>query len=201
MTTTSMHSAGATRDSHSALAALFRGVSRRLAGRMRRWLVALRPDRKRRIVLVFDLEAAPSPTGRDCGVEFRELTPLEISERRESLGPGVDTLLPGNADSGCVVGVKGGRQVYHAWYIRGDGSRLHGIPDGWTPPGRVLFLHDGYTEPAFRGRGIHSAATRWMLARERGTDVTHAVCVVHADNAAAHRAVRKLGFRPLGRTT
>jgi L-amino acid N-acyltransferase YncA len=63
----------------------------------------------------------------------------------------------------------------------------------------VLFLHDGYTEPALRGRGIHSAATRWMLARERGTDVTHAVCVVHADNAPAHRAVKKLGFQSLGR--
>lgn len=198
MTPTSLHSAVAAREPHSSLAAMIRGLVRRVIGRGRRWLVAARPDGKRRIVLVFDLETAPSLCD-DCGVEFRELTAEEIAERRESLGPGVDTLLPSNADSGCVVGMDGGRQVYHAWYIRGDGRRLHGIPDDWTPGGRVLFLHDGYTEPAFRGRGIHSAATRWMLARERGTDVTHAVCVVHADNAAAHRAVRKLGFRPLGR--
>lgn len=194
----SVHSALGTREPHSSPAALIRGISRRVAGRVRRWLVAVRPDGKRRIVLVFDLENQPA-RGRDCGVEFRELTAEEIAERRESLGPGVDTLLPGNADSGCVVGMAAGRQVYHAWYIRGDGQRLRGIPDNWTPRGRVLFLHDGYTEPEFRGRGIHSAATRWMLARERGTDVTHAVCVVHADNGAAHRAVRKLGFRPLGR--
>ena len=200
MTPASLHSAMPTREPHSSLAAIVRGISRRVAGRVRRWLVAARPDGKRRIVLVFDLETAP-PAGTDCGVEFRELTAEEIAARRDSLGPGVDTLLPGNADSGCVVGMEGERQVYHAWYIRGDGRRLRGIPDDWTPRGRVLFLHDGYTEPAFRGRGIHSAATRWMLARERGTDVTHAVCVVHADNAAAHRAVRKLGFRPLGRIT
>lgn len=198
MMPTSLHSALAAREPHSALPAMIRGIMRRVSGRVRRWLVAARPDGKRRIVLVFDLETMPT-TGGDCGVEFRELTAEEIAERRESLGPGVDTLVPGNADSGCVLGMAGGRQVYHAWYIRGDGRRLHGLPDNWTPRGRVLFLHDGYTEPSFRGRGIHSAATRWMLAREFGTDVTHAVCVVHADNAAAHRAVRKLGFRPLGR--
>lgn len=180
------------------LAELVRSISRRATGRIRRWLVAARPDGKRRIVLLFDLARSPA-AGGDCGVEFRELSAEEIQERRESLGPGVDTLRGDNAESGCVIGLQGGRQVYHAWYIRGDGRRLHGIPANWTPSGRVLFLHDGYTEPAFRGRGIHSAATRWMLARERGTDVTHAVCVVHADNAAAHRAVRKLGFRPLGR--
>jgi len=198
MTPTSLHPAFDVRTPHSSFGALVRGISRRLAGRVRYWLVAARPDGKRRIVLAFDLDAQPLPKG-ECDVEFRELSAEEIAERRQSLGPGVDTLLPGNADGGCVVGMHCGRQVYHAWYIRGDGRQLHGMPDGWTPRGRVLFLHDGYTEPAFRGRGIHSAATRWMLARERGTDITHAVCVVHADNAAAHRAVRKLGFRRLGR--
>ena len=198
MTLMSVDSAPGKREAHSSLVALVRGISRRVTGRMRHWLVAARPDGKRRIVLAFDLENRPT-SGGDCGVEFRELTAEEVAERRESLGPGVDTLLAGNAASGCVVGMVGGRQVYHAWYIRGDGRRLHGIPDNWVPRGRVLFLYDGYTEPSFRGRGIHSAATRWMLARECGTDVTHAVCVVHADNAAAHRAVRKLGFRPLGR--
>lgn len=197
MTPPPLRSALDTRETHSSPAALLRGISRRVTGRVRRWIVAARPDGKRRIALVFDLETRPAP-GRECDVEFRELTAEEIAQRRDSLGPGVDTLLPGNADSGCIVGMLGGRQVYHAWYIRGDGSRLRGVPDDWTPRGRVLFLHDGYTEPPFRGRGIHSAATRWMLARERGTDVTHAVCVVHADNAAAHRAVRKIGFRPLG---
>jgi len=200
MTPASLHSALGRREPRSSYAMRIREISWRVAGRVRRWLVAARPDGKRRIVLVFDLRATPA-SGGDCGVEFRELTAAEIAERRESLGAGVDTALPGNPDCGCVVGMAGERQVYHAWFIRGDARQLRGIPDGWTPAGRVLFLHDGYTEPAFRGRGIHSAATRWMLARERGTDVTHAVCVVHADNAAAHRAVRKLGFRPLGRIT
>jgi RimJ/RimL family protein N-acetyltransferase len=198
MSLMSSHSALDASGAHSSLAGLVRSIFRSAAARLRRLLVAARPDGKRRIVLVFDLEATPTP-GDDSGVEFRELTVEEIQQRRESLGPGVDTQLSGNDNSGCVVGMFAGRQVYHAWYIRGDGSRLHGIPGDWTPRGRVLFLHDGYTEPAFRGRGIHSAATRWMLARERGTDVTHAVCVVHADNVAAHRAVRKLGFRALGR--
>ena len=186
------------REHRSTISALIRAFARRVVARVKGWLVAARPDGKHRIVLVFDLEDVPTP-GRDCGVEFRELTREEIAAHRHSLGPGVDTLLPDDAESGCVVGCQSGRQVYHAWYIRGEGSRLRGIPDGWTPRGRVLFLHDGCTEPEFRGRGIHSAATRWMLERERGTDVAHAVCVVHAHNAAAHRAVRNLGFRRLGR--
>jgi ribosomal protein S18 acetylase RimI-like enzyme len=177
--------------------ALIRGAVRSAAARVRRWLVAARPDGKRRILLVFDLNG-PALAEVYGSVEFRELTAAEIAERRASLGPGVATPAPSDADSGCIVGVQAGRQVYHAWYIRGDGSRLHGAPGGWKPSGRVLFLHDGFTEPEFRGRGIHSAATRWMLARERGTDVAHAVCVVHADNAAAQHVVRKLGFRRVG---
>jgi GNAT superfamily N-acetyltransferase len=91
-----------------------------------------------------------------------------------------------------------GREVYHVWYVRGDGARLHGAPGQWCPDGRVLFLHDGFTEPAFRARGIHSAALRWLLARERDTETSHAVGVVHAKNVAARRAVESAGFRFLG---
>jgi len=80
-----------------------------------------------------------------------------------------------------------------------DAGRMRDLPKEWRPNGRVLFLHDGYTEPEFREQGSHAAATRWLLQRERGSDITHAVCVVHANNPAAQRAVRKVGFRCIGR--
>jgi RimJ/RimL family protein N-acetyltransferase len=150
--------------------------------------------------MVFVLDIAACPRGElPSTVEFRELTRQEILQQRAALGPGAATLISGDLESGCVIGMVGDRRAYHAWYIRGDSRYLHGLPGEWRPNGRVLFLHDGYTEPEFRERGIHSAATRWLLQRERGSGLTHAVCVVHADNPAAQRSVKKIGFRCIGR--
>src|SRR5947209_18863875 len=81
--------------------ALIRGAARWAAARVRRWLVAARPDGKRRILLVFDLNGPPLGEA-DGSVEFRELTATEIAERRASLGPGVDAPAPADADSGCL---------------------------------------------------------------------------------------------------
>lgn len=145
----------------------------------------------------FDRNARAVP---DTSVRFEELTYEEIRQRASSLvagGEAVNALHGGN--SGCVIGTLFGRQVYHVWYVRGDGDRLHGLPTGWRPRGPVLFLHGGYTEPEFRARGIHSAALRWLLAREHGSGTTHAIGVVNADNVPALRAVESVGFRIIGR--
>lgn len=151
-----------------------------------------------RMVYVFDFSSANLPEV-NSPVVFRELTRDEIDARRASLGAGGRSWQPSSLESGCVLGTIDGQQVYHAWYIRGEASAVKGLPAEWTPTGRVLFLHDGVTEPAFRRQGIHSAATRWLLARERDMDTAHALAVVHADNAAAQRAVVKAGFRFVGR--
>ena len=151
-----------------------------------------------RMVYVFDFSSAKLPDV-NSPVDFRELTRDEIDARRASLGAGARTWQPALLESGCVLGTIGGQQVYHAWYIRGEPSAVKGLPAEWKPTGRVLFLHDGVTEPAFRRQGIHSAATRWLLAREQGLDTAHALAIVHADNPAARRAVAKAGFRFVGR--
>ncbi|HEY2853471.1 MAG TPA: GNAT family N-acetyltransferase [Gemmatimonadaceae bacterium] len=151
-----------------------------------------------RLVYVFDFETSSVPEVASI-VEFRELATDEIDSRRASLGAGGQCRYTTSSEGGCVIGTIGGQQVYHAWYIRGEATAVRGLPDGWRPSGRVLFLHDGVTEPAFRGQGIHSAATRWLLARERSMVTAHAVAVVHADNPAARRAVVKAGFRVVGR--
>jgi len=149
---------------------------------------------------VLDLPDRPPSTARIPGVEFRELSSDEVRQHAAELSSGGVAPSSGVPDgSACVVGVIDGRPVYRFWYVRRTGDQIHGAPSDWRPRGRVLFLHGGYTEPAFRGRGIHTAAVDWLLDRERGSGVAHALCVVHADNFMATRAVQRVGFRPLGR--
>jgi len=138
----------------------------------------------------------------DTPVEFVELAPEEIRRREKSLEGGGETIGPPNAgESGCVVGMLSGRQVYHVWYVRADGTRVQGLPNEWRPRGTVLFLHGGYTEPEFRARGIHTAALRWLLSRDQNANTAHAVGLVNEDNLAAQRAVEAVGFRLVGRVS
>lgn len=173
----------------------------RLRHRVRELLRGLGPSASlRRVMYVYDLDDRRPSVGSSTSVHFVELSPEELRARGEALGAGARMAHRGvSGETGCIVGLVEGAMVYHAWYVRADGRQMQGVPPTWTPRGRVLFLHDGYTEPGFRGQGIHTAATFWLLDRERGTDVAHAVCVVHADNVAAARAVERAGFRALAR--
>jgi RimJ/RimL family protein N-acetyltransferase len=154
-----------------------------------------------RLMCVYDFGTA-SLGNADALVRFAELTPDEIRERQATLSAGGEAIAPANTgESGCIVGTLSGRQVYHIWYVRGDGLHMQGLPQGWRPRGRVLFLHGAFTHPEFRGRGIHSAALRWLLARDHRSDVAHAVVVVNAANEPARRAAEAAGFRAVGRVS
>lgn len=169
----------------------------RIAARIGRWWRRLRPRSVQRLVFVFDYDSTPLHDGTST-TTFRELSAEEIRSGRFEVGEAPPIGREDNVESGCVVGLIDDQQVYHAWYIRSDSARIHDLPATWRASGPILFLHDGTTEPAFRHRGIHSAATRWLLQREKGSRVKHAVCVVHADNRAARRAVQRAGFRVVG---
>jgi GNAT superfamily N-acetyltransferase len=174
---------------------------RRIVHRLRQRVRAMGgTERLGRIMYVCDLPDRPPAMISIPGVEFRELSSEEIRSQAADFDGGAvasgSRALDGAA---CVVGVIDGRQVYRFWYVRRAGDQIHGAPSDWRPRGRVLFLHGGYTEPAFRGRGIHTAGVQWLLDRERGSGVAHALCVVHADNFMATRAVERVGFRSLGR--
>lgn len=145
---------------------------------------------------VFDYDGTPL-SKLESDVEFREILQNEVEQ---TCGTEHLESTAGRApeESGSIVGLMNGKIVYRASYVRADPCRLNGAPSGWSPRGRVLFLHAGSTEPEYRGRGIHSAATRWLMTNERGPGVAHAVCVVHADNFAARRTVERAGFRQLG---
>lgn len=169
----------------------------RVEARLHRWWLRLRPRSARRLVYVFDYDSTPLDD-RASSTKFRELTAEEIRSGRFEVGDAPPIRHEDNVESGCIVGTIDDQQVYHAWYIRSDRARIHDLPASWRASGSILFLHDGTTEPAFRHRGIHSAATRWLLQREEGSRVKHAVCVVHADNRAARRAVQRAGFRVVG---
>jgi RimJ/RimL family protein N-acetyltransferase len=169
----------------------------RVDARIRRWWLRLRARSVHRLVYVFDYDSTPLAGGASA-TKFRELSAEEIRSGRFEVGEAPPIRHDASVESGCIVGIIDDQQVYHAWYIRSDSARIHDLPVGWRASGPILFLHDGTTEPAFRHRGIHSAATRWLLQREKGTGVKHAVCVVHADNRAARRAVQRAGFRVIG---
>jgi ribosomal protein S18 acetylase RimI-like enzyme len=172
------------------LRAALRGIWWRARARIGRLVVrrtAVRPAD--RLFYALELDALPRSSA-DPRLEFRELLP-NGDVAATAVGVGVE--------SGCVVGSLAGNQVYRVSYVRGDAEQLYGLPPHWRPRGRVILLHDGYTEPAFRNRGIHSAALRWLLDRERSADVVQAVCVVHADNFVAQRTVTRMGFQCLGR--
>jgi RimJ/RimL family protein N-acetyltransferase len=154
-----------------------------------------------RLMYIYDFGEA-SLGSVDTPVRFTELTLDEIRERQASLRAGGEMITLSDAgESGCVVGTLSGRQVYHVWYLRASGTHMQGLPNGWRPRGRVLFLHGGFTHPEFRRRGIHSAALRWLLARDHRSGVAHAVGVVNADNVPARRAVEAVGFRAVGRVS
>lgn len=150
--------------------------------------------------LLYVCDAGTVPAGDlPSGVMFRELPPNECLDAPEIWnGPAAPPGSGAAQDHGCLVGLLGGRVVYRAWFIRADGEQLRDRASGWSPAGPILFLHGGTTEPRFRGRGIHTAATRWLLRHARDLNAAHVVCVVHADNVAARRTVERAGFRVIG---
>jgi ribosomal protein S18 acetylase RimI-like enzyme len=146
-----------------------------------------------RLFYALDLDAPLSISVSSPPVEFRESS---FARRVDAGAP--DMTIHGSLASGQVVGLLKGQTVYRVSYVRGAGADLRALPDGFQPRDRVVLLHDGYTEAEFRNRGIHAAALRWVIDRERSAGVEQAVCVVRADNAIARRAVEKLGFRRVG---
>lgn len=148
-----------------------------------------------RLFYSLDIERAPV-TIAASPAEFRELSCACIEA--PAPGEGEAEFDGERLERGQAVGLIDGKVVYRVSYVRGAGQRLRGLPAGWEPRHRVILLHDGYTEPQFRNRGIHSAALRWLLARARAEQIEQAVCVVRADNPIARRAVTQLGFRCVG---
>ena len=163
-----------------------------LRSRIKRRVPVARSDG--RFFYALDLDSAKPPIAASSPpVEFHESSPADRLDR-----DALETTIDSSLASGQVVGLLKGQTVYRVSYVRGAGAELRALPDGFQPRDRVVLLHDGYTEPEFRNRGIHAAALRWLIDRERSAGVEQAVCVVRADNLIARRAVEKLGFRCVG---
>ena len=179
-----------------------RGISRSLR-RLKQRVPPFRPVDTagcgKRFLYVYDVDRNHGTETCAPQVEFRELAPEKAEEYErgiaEDAGPTTRRAPDGEA---CMVGFLNGRAVYRARYRRTQAERMRDLPPEWRPRGPLLFLHDGFTDPAYRGRGIHTAAIYWMLDRARGSGVAHAVCVVRDSDIAARRAVERVGFQRLG---
>jgi GNAT superfamily N-acetyltransferase len=173
----------------------------RLRTRLSARLRALGPAGARsRILYVCDLQEEPQRLVSVSDVHFICRSVAELGEDavlRSADVPATRRDLP--EDAGCLVGLIADRVVYRVFYVRVRAEQLRDLPPDWTPRGRVLFVHGGHTDEAFRGRGIHTAALQQLIDRQRGTEVAHIVGIVDAGNAPARRTLERQGFRALRR--
>jgi GNAT superfamily N-acetyltransferase len=100
----------------------------------------------------------------------------------------------------CCVARVGDRVVAAAWSRRAQGGvawidyELALAPD-------EIYLHDAYTDEAWRGRGIAHVLCVWQLAHLRDQGFRRALRATVVENAAALRAHGKSGFRPIALIT
>jgi GNAT superfamily N-acetyltransferase len=100
----------------------------------------------------------------------------------------------------CCVARLGDRVVAAAWSRPGQGAGAW-IDYEFTLAPDEIYLHDAYTDEAWRGRGIAHVLCVWQLAHLRGQGFRRALRATVVENAAALRAHGKSGFRPIAAIT
>lgn len=100
----------------------------------------------------------------------------------------------------CFATFAGDRTVSFRWVGTGvvDASFLRvslrlGDRDAW--------VFDSWTEPALRGRGVATQASRALGAALASEGARRTVAIVMDGNRAGKRAVSRAGYRPLGTIT
>jgi len=164
----------------------------------------LRAIYSRRRDLLFDFDLRDPLPGATAGipVEFRSAGPADIAaflddpahevfgriarRCREQLASGEPFL----------VGVVGGRIVYHAWAVRRT-WRIAGHHRIEMGKGKAVIL-GCHTIEGFRGRGIYPAALVAQLGLLRQMGVARAFINCNETNLASVRGIQKAGFRRIG---
>lgn len=129
-------------------------------------------------------------------VVFSMLAPADISEYLRFHGdfPRADLEERFARGDECFVARHEGRIVGASWaartlsYFRGLGCRYAVRPS-------EVYLHDSFTDPAFRGLAIAPALGVHVLARLRDAGVRRVTMAVTPHNVSNRRARAKIGFR------
>jgi L-amino acid N-acyltransferase YncA len=132
-----------------------------------------------------------APAGVEDVALLEELPTIGAHEARERLAAGAELWLLREGTHGAFA----------CWIFRGR-TPVFAARDGWLslPPGTVC-LEDSVTSPAYRGRGLASAAWSEIARVLQGQHVAAMITKVAEDNAASRRAVEKAGFEPVAMMT
>ena len=102
----------------------------------------------------------------------------------------------------CFVAIDRDKNVpcYFQWLMtEADNDTIQRLfPKAWFPrlqPGEAL-LENAYTPPAYRGRGIMSAAMARIALRAADLGCRHVITFVESTNIPSLRGCRKAGFEP-----
>jgi GNAT superfamily N-acetyltransferase len=143
-----------------------------------------------------------APDVPDAGsIVTRVVAPDELSRTaalpdwHEGLRPSlVDTALAKGDE--CVGCFDGDRLVSVGWYARtptsiSDTMTLHFDPT-W------VYMHRGYTLPAYRGRRLHAVAMSWALRTYTSRGARGLISYVDFNNFPSLRSVERMGYRIFG---
>jgi hypothetical protein len=61
-----------------------------------------------------------------------------------------------------------------------------------------VYMHSGFTHPAYRGRRLHAFGMTSVLTLYRARGFKGLVSIVTADNAASLKSCARMGYRPFG---
>ncbi|MCI0547887.1 MAG: GNAT family N-acetyltransferase [Candidatus Rokubacteria bacterium] len=90
--------------------------------------------------------------------------------------------------------------THYAW-LELDAAvvRLEEVGGELPLPARTAVLYDAYTEPAFRGRGLHVVSLARRVRDAFGAGMERVVIASLESNRASRRGIEALGFRPVRR--
>lgn len=118
-----------------------------------------------------------------------------LPEWQEGMARGLVNTALAKGDE-CVGCFDGDRLVSVGWYARtpttiSDTMTLHFDPS-W------VYMHRGYTLPAYRGRRLHAIAMTWALGTYTRRGARGLISYVDFNNLASLRSVERMGYRIFG---
>ena len=96
----------------------------------------------------------------------------------------------------CFAIRQGSALATYGWYST---TPTHFTDDLSVRFGRPwVYMHSGFTHPAFRGRRLHAFGMTIVLTIYRGRGYRGLVSIVHANNTASLKSCARMGYRHFG---
>lgn len=152
------------------------------------------------LAYALDVQQPIPETPPRVDVKFAPASNEEVRRHPRQFGVGLTTAPDADPTRRYFVGTLNERVVYRITCAISAPAleRLLSADIRASLPEPVALVSDGSTDPAFRGRGIHPAALRWMASWARENEVRTLVTFIEERNGASRRGAVKAGFVLLG---